>query len=94
MKDDLAQNAPLLSRIGPDDCHNGHSCPISEADGWLREVVALIMQSQTLVVAPGMSHFVSNRPYNHYSLLATIEDLLGVARLGEAASPMDDLVGH
>lgn len=50
----------------------------------------------TLVVAPGQAHLVSERPYNHYSLLATIEDLLGVSRLGEAAtaSPMDDLVGH
>jgi phosphatidylinositol-3-phosphatase len=117
---DLAQDAPLFSWISPDDCHNGHSCPILEADGWLRETVTLIMQSQswsndgvlfitwdeddgssdnrvlTLVVAPGMSHLVSDRPYNHYSLLATIEDLLGVGRLGgaAAASPMQDLVGY
>jgi hypothetical protein len=36
----------------------------------------------------------SERPYNHYSLLATIEDRLGVARLGMAAqaTPMDDLM--
>jgi hypothetical protein len=50
----------------------------------------------TLVIAPGLSHAVSNRPYNHYSLLATIEDLLGVGRLGEAARApsMQDLLGH
>jgi phosphatidylinositol-3-phosphatase len=50
----------------------------------------------TLVVAPGLSHLVSNQPYNHYSLLATIEDLLGVSRLGAAAGahPMQDLLGH
>jgi acid phosphatase len=120
LKEDLAQSAPLFSWISPDDCHNGHSCPISQADDWLRETVTLITQSQawsnngvlfitwdeddgstdnrvlTLVVAPGMSHEVSNRPYNHYSLLATVEDLLGVGRLGEAAvaSPMQDLLGH
>jgi phospholipase C len=49
----------------------------------------------TLVIAPGHSHMVSNQPYNHYSLLATIEDLLGVGRLGQAAgaSPMTDLLG-
>jgi len=48
----------------------------------------------TLVVAPGMSHRVSNRAYDHYSLLATVEDLLGVPRLHEAAgaTPMSDLL--
>jgi acid phosphatase len=50
----------------------------------------------TLVVAPGMSPLSSNQPYNHYSLLATIEDLLGVGRLGEAAGAqsMQDLLAH
>jgi phosphatidylinositol-3-phosphatase len=48
----------------------------------------------TLVVAPTLGHRVSNQPYTHYSLLATVEDLLGVARLGEAvaAQPMRDLI--
>jgi len=48
----------------------------------------------TLVVAPGGSHAVSHRPYTHYSLLATIEDLMGVKRLGQAARAMtmSDLV--
>ncbi len=48
----------------------------------------------TLVVAPGMSHKSSQKNYTHYSLLATIEDLLGVGRLGEAANatPMNDLI--
>lgn len=48
----------------------------------------------TLVVAPGRNHLASSRPYTHYSLLATVEDLLGVGRLGQAgqASPMSDLV--
>jgi hypothetical protein len=50
----------------------------------------------TLVVAPGRGPLVSNQPYNHYSLLATIEDLLGVSRLGHAAGAhsMQDLLGH
>jgi hypothetical protein len=36
----------------------------------------------------------SAKPYDHYSLLATIEDTLGVARLGQAAqaTPMTDLI--
>jgi len=48
----------------------------------------------TLVIAPGKSHLTSSRQYTHYSLLATIEDLMGVARLGEAvqATPMTDLI--
>lgn len=48
----------------------------------------------TLVVRPGMKHLVSTRLYTHYSLLATIEDLLGVGRLANAAqaSPMTDLL--
>jgi phospholipase C len=51
-------------------------------------------QVLTLVVSPRQSHKVSQQPYTHYSLLATIEDLLGVGRLGNAAQakPMTDLV--
>jgi phospholipase C len=48
----------------------------------------------SLVVAPNQSHRVSHQQYTHYSLLATIEDLLGVGRLGKAvgATAMSDLV--
>jgi phosphatidylinositol-3-phosphatase len=48
----------------------------------------------SLVVAPHQGHRMSNQPYTHYSLLATIEDLLGVGRLGQAAGAkaMNDLV--
>jgi hypothetical protein len=40
----------------------------------------------TLVVASGYPHKQDNKPYDHYSLLATIEDMLGVSRLGSAAN--------
>ncbi len=52
-------------------------------------------QVLTLVLAPGMGHRQSSAPYDHFSLLATIEDILGVGRLGHAAEaqPMNDLVG-
>jgi phosphatidylinositol-3-phosphatase len=45
-------------------------------------------------VTPHQGHRVSHQPYNHYSLLASVEDLLGVARLGQAASAkaMTDLM--
>ena len=48
----------------------------------------------TLVIHPNPVIHQSARPYNHYSLLATIEDLLGVPRLGSAAqaTPMTDLM--
>ncbi|MHB8589509.1 MAG: alkaline phosphatase family protein [Candidatus Dormibacteraceae bacterium] len=48
----------------------------------------------SLVVTPHQGHHVSHQSYNHYSLLATIEDLLGVGRLGQAAGAkaMTDLV--
>jgi len=39
----------------------------------------------TLVVAPGSPHHQSNSPRDHYSLLATVEDAMGVGRLGSAA---------
>ncbi len=47
-----------------------------------------------LVVSPGDHGVSSDRPYDHYSLLATIEDLLGVSRLGHAqgAAAISDLV--
>jgi acid phosphatase len=52
-------------------------------------------QVLTLEVAPGYVPAASNTPYDHYSLLATIEDLLGVGRLGQAAQAhaMTDLIG-
>lgn len=48
----------------------------------------------TLVIRPDPLVHRSARPYDHYSLLATIEDQLGVARLGQAAqaTPMTDLL--
>ena len=48
----------------------------------------------TLVIQPHPLTHESKRPYDHYSLLATIEDLLGVPRLGAAAqaNPMTDLL--
>ena len=51
-------------------------------------------QVLTLVISPHQGHKVSDQPYTHYSLLATIEDLLGVGRLGNAAQarPMTDLL--
>ena len=48
----------------------------------------------TLVIAPGRAHRSSQQRYTHYSLLATMEDLLGVGRLANAkdAAAMSDLL--
>ena len=48
----------------------------------------------TLVIRPGAHAAVTNRYYDHYSLLATIEDRFGVPRLGQAAgaTPLTDLL--
>lgn len=48
----------------------------------------------TLVIHPNPAVHASAVAYNHYSLLATIEELLGVPRLGAAAhaAPMNDLL--
>jgi acid phosphatase len=48
----------------------------------------------TLVLAPGVPPRASDRRYDHYSLLATVQDLLGVPRLGAAvgAPAMTDLL--
>lgn len=51
-----------------------------EADDFQSNAVA------ALVIAPKLKAHTSAVAYDHYSLLATIEDRLGVSRLGNAAS--------
>jgi hypothetical protein len=48
----------------------------------------------TIVIRPNTAIHSSKRSYNHYSLLATIEDALALPRLGAAAraTPMTDLM--
>jgi hypothetical protein len=40
-----------------------------------------------LLLSPLIKHGVSREPYNHFSLLRTIEDIFGLAHLGYAALP-------
>jgi hypothetical protein len=49
----------------------------------------------TLAIAPHLAAHETARPSDHYSLLATVEDSLGVSRLGKAAqaTPLTDLTG-
>jgi hypothetical protein len=116
---DLARGDVRFSWIGPDTCHDQHSCPLATGDAWLASTVGSITRSAawspgavlfvtwdeddgsadnrvlTIVSRPAHGHVVSSAAYNHYSLLATIEQLLGLPRLAQAAQaqPMDDLLG-
>jgi phosphatidylinositol-3-phosphatase len=87
-----------------DDWLRGQVGEIMASDAWKSNGVLFVTYDEDdqsadnrvvmVVAAPGMSHRASSKGYTHYSLLATIEDLLGVGRLGQAksAQPMDDLI--
>ena len=115
---DLDRADVRFSWIGPDACHDEHSCSIATGDAWLRSTVRAITSSHawtagavlfvtwdeddggadnrvlTIVSRPGHGHVETKVAYDHYSLLATVEDLLGVPRLANArgAHAMHDLV--
>jgi hypothetical protein len=86
-----------------DDWLRGTVGMITGSSSWKPGVVLFITWDEddgssdnrvlTLVVRPGHGHVVSSAAYDHYSLLATIEDLLGLPRLANAATakPMNDL---
>lgn len=76
---------------------------ILNSDAWQRNGVLFITYDEgedsansvlTLVIRPHQVNLRSSVEYDHYSLLASIEDLLGVPRLGAAANatPMSDLL--
>ena len=76
---------------------------ILNSDAWQKNGVLFITYDEgedsansvlTLVVRKNQVNQRSSAAYDHYSLLASIEDLLGLPRLGEAAnaSPMTDLL--
>jgi hypothetical protein len=83
----LSQTVPLI--LATDAWKNNGLLLITwdEGDGSDNHVL-------TLAIQPNAVDRTSARSYNHYSLLATIEDRLGLARLGKAAdsSAMTDLV--
>ena len=90
---DGAANAWLAPTVGT----------ILATDAWQQNGVLFITWDEgedssnsvlTLVIHPDPLVHQSNQAYDHYSLLATVEDLLGVARLGQAASAdaMTDLL--
>jgi phosphatidylinositol-3-phosphatase len=101
---DLCNDGHDCSTRMADDFLAGLVPKILASPAWARGGVLLITwdedddnhgnQVATVVVSPHLKAQRSARPYDHYSLLATVEDLLGVPRLGAAtrAQAMDDLV--
>lgn len=101
---------PAFTFVTPNLCHDVHSCPIPDGDGWLRRWVTHLVESPayqsgstlvvitfdeadrgnrvpTIVVAPSTAPgTVSQQRFDHYSLLATTESLLGLPALGAAVS--------
>ena len=87
-----------------DEWLRGQVGEIMASDAWKENGVLFVTYDEDdqsadnkvvmIVASPGKSHKTSTKTYNHYSFLATIEDLLGVGRLGQAkdAEPMNDLV--
>jgi hypothetical protein len=78
---------------------------ILATDAWKNSGVLLITWDEgndsanhvlTLAIQPNVRASASAHAYNHYSMLATIEDRLGLARLGQGAnaSAMTDLVSN
>jgi phospholipase C len=76
---------------------------ILNTDAWKNDGVLFITWDEgydnantvlTLVIHPDPLTHRSDQRYDHYSLLATVQDLLGLPRLGETtnASPMTDLL--
>jgi hypothetical protein len=72
--------------------------------GWQKDGLLLIVWDEDdgggdnrvalLAVAPGLASHHTDKPFNHYSLLAAVEDRLGLPRLGEAqgVEPLSELL--
>lgn len=101
---DLCHDGHDCSARTADDFLAGLVPRIMASPSWARGGVLFITWDEddgsngnhvaTVVVSPQLLAHRSARPYDHYSLLATVEDLVGVPRLGAAAraQAIDDLV--
>ena len=96
LSNDLTSDTPLFVWISPDMCHDTHDCPVPSGDDWLEATVPQIQTNAVaaLVIAPKLKAHTSAVAYDHYSLLATVEDRLGVSRLGNAlgANAINDVI--
>jgi len=101
---DLCHDAHDCSTRAGDDFLRGLVPEILASPAWTRGGVLFITWDEddgsagnkvaTIVASPNLKAHETARPYTHYSLLATVQDLLAVPRLGLAtqAQAMDDLL--
>jgi phosphatidylinositol-3-phosphatase len=110
--------APNFAFVTPNQCNDGHDCPLATTDAWVKREVPAVMLSPafvdsrsllvitydegeggsdrvaTILAGSGVkAGYQSAVPYNHYSLLRTVESFWGLAPLApgdEAAMPMND----
>lgn len=110
---------PTFVWITPNQCENGHSCSLKQADGYLAATVPSLLAAlgphgvlfltwdegnararchchrealggNVLALAAGPDARrggVVTQTYDHYSLLRTVEDILGLPHLGRAGAP-------
>jgi hypothetical protein len=102
---DLCHDGHDCSAATSDDFLRGLVPRLLAAPAWQQGGLLLITWDEddggsgnrvlTLVIAPHLVAHSSDQPHDHYSLLATVEDSLGVSRLGQAAqaTPLTELTG-
>jgi len=87
----------------PSGCCDSPVIPAGQLEGvpsWPGGVYGGGLSPAVVVTKDGPRHYVSNVPYNHYSLLTTIEDNWRLGHLGHAGDsangvvPMTDLIAH
>jgi len=87
----------------PSGCCDSPVIPAGQLEGvpsWPGGVYGGGLSPAVVVTKDGPRHYVSNVPYNHYSLLTTIEDNWHLGHLGHAGDsangvvPMTDLIAH
>jgi len=76
-----ASATPAFSFLAPSLCNDGHDAPCADGTPGGGRIGAVLLSP---LIRPGT---VSTAPYNHYSLLRTIEDIFGLPHLGDAAMP-------
>lgn len=102
---DLCHDGHDCSTRVADDYLAGLVPKIIASPAWQKDGLLLITWDEddgstdnrvpAIVVARGLTQHETSRPHDHYSLLAMVEDRLGLPRLGQArgAEPLNELFG-
>ena len=100
-ENDYTGNSATGGWESADGCCDSPVLPAGAPDvpGWTGGVYGGGLIPAVVVTTHGPRHFHSDTPYNHYSLLRTVEDAWGLARLGYTSdtaqvSSMQEFFGH